>query len=159
MITETEVNQYLEIYIASHEKIKNSISNLSETELDFKPAPDKWSIRQILNHLCDSEIMAITRMLRIITEENPSLLAYDQNKWVENLFYEHLDEKAALLIFGLIRTRMYHLFTMLPIETWSRTGTHSEKGAVSLLDMLKTYSEHGEKHLQQINNIHFSFTK
>lgn len=159
MITETEVNQYLEIYIASHEKINRATTNLSEAELDFKPAPDKWSIRQILNHLCDSEIMAITRMLRIITEENPSLLAYDQNKWAAKLFYEHLDEKGALLIFGLMRTRMYHLFTMLPIEAWSRKGVHSEKGEVSLFDMLKTYSEHGEKHLQQINDIHLWFTK
>ncbi len=159
MITETEVNQFLEIYIASHEKINNAITKLSEAEMDFKPAPDKWSIRQILNHLCDSELMAITRMLRIIIEENPSLLAYDQNKWAEKLFYQHLDEKTALLIFGLFRTRMCHLFTMLPIEAWSRKGTHSEKGEVSLFDMLKTYSEHGEKHLQQINNIHSTFTK
>lgn len=159
MISETEVNQLLEIYIASHEKINKAITNLSEAELDFKPAPDKWSIRQILNHLCDSELMAITRMLRIITEENPSLLAYDQNKWSEKLFYEQLDEKGALLIFGLFRTRMYHLFTMLPIETWSRKGIHSEKGEVSLFDMLKTYSEHGEKHLQQINNILTTITK
>ncbi|MDI6802326.1 MAG: DinB family protein [Bacteroidota bacterium] len=159
MITETEVNQFLEIYISSHDNINKAITNLSEAELDFKPAPDKWSIRQILNHLCDSELMAITRMFRIISEENPSLLAYDQNKLAEKLFYKQLDEKAALLIFGLIRTRMYHLFIMLPIETWSRKGLHSEKGEVSLFEMLKTYADHGEKHLQQINNIHLAFTK
>ncbi len=159
MINEIEVNRLLEIYIGSHEKINNAITNLSEAELNFKPASDKWSIRQILNHLCDSELMAITRMLRIITEEIPSLLAYDQNKWAEKFFYEHLDEKGALLIFGLMRTRMYHLFTLLSIETWSRKGIHSEKGEVTLFEMLKTYSEHGEKHLQQINNIRSTFTE
>ncbi len=159
MITETEVNHFLEIYISSHDRINKAITNLSEAELDFKPAPDKWSIRQILNHLCDSELMAITRMLRIITEENPSLLAYDQNKWAEKLFYDQLDEKAALLVFGLMRTRMYQLLMMLPLEAWSRKGIHSEKGEVSLFEMLKTYADHGEKHLQQINNIRSALIK
>jgi hypothetical protein len=145
-----EISNLLETYIAAYPKIKDEINNLTNEEINFLPSPDKWSIRQILHHLCDSEMMAVTRVFRILTEEKPSLPSYNQNKWVSELGYDKLDPQVAVLTFGLLRQRLYQLYQTLPESVWERKGVHSEKGEITLFDMLKTYAKHGENHLQQI---------
>ncbi len=159
MVDTFEISTLLETYVSSYEKIKVIFDNISEEDLKFVPAPGKWSIKQIANHLCDSEIMAVTGMQRIIAEEAPQLLAYDQNEWADKLFYENLDPEISILIFGLIRQRTYLLLKLLPMSAWERKGKHTEKGDVSLWDMLRTYTNHGENHLQQIKNILTIVTK
>ena len=76
---ENEISQLLEKYISAYPKIKDVGDKLTEEEINFIPSSNKWSIRQILHHLCDTEMMATTRVFRILTEENPPLQAYDQN--------------------------------------------------------------------------------
>lgn len=142
---ENEIANLLETYITAYPKIKDEINNLTEEEINFLPSPDKWSIRQILHHLCDTEMMAATRIFRILTEEKPNLPSYDQNKWATELGYDKLDPQVAMLTFGLLRQRMYQLFQTLPESVWER-----KRGEITLLDILKTYSKHGENHLQQI---------
>ncbi len=127
MVDTFEISTLLETYVSSYEKIKVIFDNISEEDLKFVPAPGKWSIKQIANHLCDSEIMAVTGMQRIIAEEAPQLLAYDQNEWADKLFYENLDPEISILIFGLIRQRTYLLLKLLPMSAWERKGKHTEK--------------------------------
>lgn len=146
------VEQLLEKYSSSYDKIKNVVENLKEAELNFKPGPDNWSIKEILNHLCDSELMAVTRMQKIIAEENPLLFAYDQNVWANKLMYQNLNPMLSLTTFGFIRQRTYQLLKLLPESVWDRTGIHTEKGKITLYDLLETYAIHSEKHLEQINN-------
>lgn len=147
---ETNTNELLLTYLSTYEKIKETIKDLNEEEKNLKPSADKWSVKEIINHLCDSEIMAVTRLFRIATEANPTLPTYNQNVWASTLNYNNLDEELALLIFGLIRTRMYQILQFLPKEAWERKGTHSERGEVTFYDMFKLYTEHGESHLKQI---------
>ncbi|RCK77550.1 MAG: hypothetical protein IGBAC_1859 [Ignavibacteriae bacterium] len=143
----------LEKYITTHDKIKEAIKDLSEEEKSFKPSPEKWSIREIINHLCDSEIMAATRLFRIVTEDNPLLVAYNQNIWAQTFHYNEIDEELGLLIFGLIRNRIYQILHKLPPEVWIKKGKHSERGDVTFYDMFKLYAEHGESHLKQIQEV------
>ena len=148
---ENETAQVLERYISAYPKVKEVVDKLSEEEINFIPSSNKWSIRQILHHLCDTEMMAMTRVFRILTEENPPLQAYDQNKWAVELGYDKLDPQVAILTFGLLRQRMYQLYMTLPDSAWQRKGIHSERGEITILDILKTYAKHGEAHLEQIN--------
>jgi hypothetical protein len=156
---ENDKTKLLEIYIDAYPKIKNAVDNLTQEEMNFVPAPGKWSVRQILHHLCDSEMMAMTRVFRILTEELPNIQAYDQNKWSTELGYDKLDPQLAILTFGLLRQRMYQYYQTLPDSAWNRKGLHSERGEITLLDMLKTYAKHGESHLEQIRKILSDFNR
>jgi hypothetical protein len=148
---ETEIKLLLENYISAYPKIKEVVDKLTDAQINFIPAPGKWSTRQIIHHLCDSEMMAITRIYRILTEEKPLIQGYDQNKWTSELAYDKLDIKVALLTFGLLRERLFQLYHTLPDSAWTRKALHSERGDISLLDMLKIYSRHGDNHLEQIH--------
>lgn len=154
-----DLKSLLKTYINTHEKIYTATNGLSDEEKNYKPFPDKWSIREIINHLCDSEIVALNRLLRIATENNPLLPVYDQNLWASEFRYNLLDDRTALLIFGLIRTRMIEIIQNLPPEVWTRTGNHEKRGVISFYDIFKLYSEHGESHLNQIQEIISSMKK
>ncbi len=150
---EINLKDILERYITTHDKIKEAVKDLTEDEKSFKPAPDKWSIKEIINHLCDSEIMAVTRLFRIATEDNPLLLAYNQNLWAQTFHYGEIDDELALLIYGLLRNRTYQIIYKLQPEVWAKKAKHSERGDVTFFDMLKFYTEHSELHLKQIQEV------
>jgi uncharacterized damage-inducible protein DinB len=73
--------------------LRKAIGGLTEEELRFKPAPEKWSIHQILIHIADSELVSTQRIKKVLAEEEPILFSVDQNAWVDGLGYDQLDLK------------------------------------------------------------------
>ncbi len=145
-----ELAELLERFRRGPEVVAASITGAAGPELDFKPAPDKWSIRQILCHLADSEIVASDRFRRIIAEDNPRIVAYDQNAWASNLDYQRRRTSQALETFRLLRAENHELLKNLPEAAFERQGVHSERGPVTLLDQLRTHVQHVEKHSEQM---------
>ncbi len=126
-------------------------------ELDFSPQPGKWCIRQIVCHLADSEIVGAERFRRIIAEENPTILAFDQVAWAERLDYKRRKISQAIETFRRIRGENYDLLKELPAEAFQRTGVHSERGPLTLTDLVRTYAEHAEKHAVQIRDLRAAY--
>jgi len=149
----SEIAELLERFRRGPELVAMAMTGAAGAELDYAPAPGKWSLRQILCHLADSEMEAGIRMRRIIAEDNPTLLAYDQDAWAERLDYSRRKTTQALETFRHIRSLNYELLQSLPEEAFERQGTHSERGPVTLLDMLRTYARHAEKHAAQIQAV------
>ena len=90
------------------------------------------------------------RFSRVIAEDNPTIIAYDEAAWAEKLNYRQRKFSQALETFRRIRGENHELFKSVPEEAYSRQGTHSFKGAMTLLDLLKMYAEHAEGHALQI---------
>src|SRR6266545_2775054 len=86
----------IDVYEAGGNKLRQAISNLTREDLLCRPDADakvgKWSIQEVVIHLADCEQEFASRMKRIIAEDNPTLMAFDENKWVAAL---HYDEQAA----------------------------------------------------------------
>jgi len=129
------------------------ITGAAGAELDFVPAPEKWSIRQILAHLADSEIVCSDRFRRVIAENHPTLVAYDQDAWTARLGYRRRKTKDSLDLFRRLRAENYELMKDLPEEAFARTGNHTERGTVSLQDLIVYDTEHHEKHAQQLQEL------
>jgi hypothetical protein len=122
-------------------------------QLDFVPAPGKWSVRQIVWHLADSELVAATRFRLVIAEDDPILMAFDQDAWTRNLGYEKRRFSPALELFRRIRAENHELLRNLPEGTFARTGRHSERGSLTLLDLVRGAADHAEAHARQIQEI------
>src|SRR2546425_3041714 len=101
-------------------------------EEDFAIAPGKWSIRQIVAHLADGELVGAHRMRQVIAEDNPTLIAFDQDAWARNLDYSRRKPKQSLETFRRIRAENYELLKELPESAFERTGNHSEDGPMTL---------------------------
>jgi len=122
-------------------------------ETDFAAAPGKWSIRQIVAHLADSEMVGAQRFRKVIAEERPALEAFDQDAWASNLDYARKQPKNSLESFRRVRAENYELLKSVPEAAFEREGVHSERGPVSLRQLLEIYAGHAESHARQIQAI------
>lgn len=118
-------------------------------ELDYAPQ-GKWSIRQVVCHLADAELVCGARFRSTIAEDNPTIIAYDQDAWAEKLNYRTRKFSQALESFRRLRDENYQLLKDLPDEAFARACHHSERGRLTLLDLLRLAAEHAENHARQI---------
>ena len=146
----SDIPELLERLRRGAELVAVSITGAAGSELDFVPEPGKWSIRQIVAHLSDSEIAAAMRLRRIIAEDNPKLEAYDQDAWANNLDYGRRKPSQSLETFRRIRAENYELLKELPEAAFDRVGLHSERGPLTLKQLTQLVAEHAESHAAQL---------
>jgi len=146
----SEVPELLERFRRGAEMVAVSITGAAGAELDFVPEPGKWSIRQIVAHLADAEIVGAMRLRRVIAEDQPKLEAFDQDAWTHNLDYARRKTSQALETFRRIRGENYELLKELPEAAFVRVGMHSERGPLTLKQLLQGYAEHAESHAAQM---------
>jgi hypothetical protein len=128
-------------------------------EEDFIPAPGKWSVRQLIAHLADAELVGAHRFRQVIAEENPTIMAFDQEAWTRNLDYARRKPKQSLETFRRLRAENYELLKELPESTFERTGNHSENGRMTLRQMLEGYAHHAESHARQLQELREAYKK
>jgi DinB superfamily len=151
----SELLDLLERYRRGAELLAMATTGAAGPELDFKPPTepgkhDAWSVRQIVCHLADTEAVCSMRFRQVIAEDNPSLPGFDGEAWARSLDYDKRKISQVLEIFRVLRASNHELLKTLPPETYERTGTHSERGKMSLLDLVNTYAEHVENHVRQL---------
>lgn len=138
-------------YEAGGTKLAQAIRGLTREDLLALPVPGTWSIQQIVIHLLDSELVYADRMKRVIAEDNPPLVAFDQNKWVERLFYNEQSAEDAVKVVDLTRKQIATILRRLPAKAFERSGTHSETGRKTLDQLVRGAHEHLEHHLHFIH--------
>src|SRR5579862_4154928 len=146
----SEITELLERFRRGPELAALVLTGVFGEEEDFVSGPGKWSIRQIIAHLADSELVCAHRMRQIIAEENATLIAFDQEAWTRNLDYARRKPKQSLETFRRLRAENYELLKGLPDETYARTGNHSERGPITLRFQVELLAQHAESHAQQM---------
>jgi len=148
--------ELIEQYANGGDKLSLAIRGLTREDLLTVPAPDagvgRWSIQEMVIHLCDCELVHADRMKRVIAEENPPLLAFDENKWAASLHYTDQDAADAVQLTTLLRKQLATALRKLPDAAFARAGTHSESGRKTLEDLLRGAVAHLEHHLKFIHN-------
>ena len=149
----SDIPALLERFRRGPEVLAMVLTGVFGDEEDFVTAPGKWSIRQIVAHLADAELVGAHRLRQVIAEDNPTLIAFDQDAWTKNLDYARRKPKQSLETFRRIRAENYELLKELPPAAWDRTGNHTENGPMTLLRLLEGYAEHAESHARQLQEI------
>src|SRR5712692_7950167 len=100
----SELTELLERFRRGGELLAVATTGAAGPELDFKPAPDKWCVRQIVCHLADSEAVNVMRLRKILAEDNPILQSFNGETWAERLDYGKRKISQAIETFRRLRT-------------------------------------------------------
>jgi len=146
----SDLANILERFRRGGELLAMSTTGAAGSELDFQPAPGKWSVRQIVCHLSDSEAVCVMRIRQLAAEENPTLQGFNGELWAERLDYQRRKISQALETFRKLRTENHELLKSLPEDAYARAGVHTESGPLTLMDLVRGNAEHVEEHVQQI---------
>lgn len=141
--------QLIETYARGGQELAAAIDGLEPEDLVAAPASG-WTIQQIVIHLMDSDLIASDRMKRVIAEDNPTIIGFDESAFARELHYDLQDPFLAAEIFDNNRQLTAVVLRNLPDKAFERFGTHSERGKVTLAGFLKTYTEHLTHHLKFI---------
>jgi uncharacterized damage-inducible protein DinB len=132
-------------------KLAAAVSGLSAKALNYRPAPNKWNIHEIVAHLADSEIVFAYRFRQVLADTAPTFAPIDQDKWAATLGYLEAPVAELLAQYGLERHHNLRLLRRLKPEDLAKSGFHPErKKQVTLEEMIGYWSQHGTKHLEQI---------
>jgi len=153
-MTPEERKELIETYAAGYDKVMNALNGFPVESLAAHPIPGKWSAREIVHHLGDSETTSAGRLRKLLVEDNPTIQGYDQDKFATKLRYNERDMAPALEAFRSARETTGQLLELMNEDDWKRAGTHTESGPYSMEDWLKIYAAHAHNHAAQIRRLH-----
>ena len=136
-------------YEDGYRVVSEALLKITPAELDASPAPGKWTARQIVHHLADSEMTGAVRFRLLVAEDRPAIKGYDQDLFADRLHYERPHE-ASLEVLRAARASTAELMGCLSDADWLREGTHSEVGRFGLDTWLRIYAAHAHQHAEQI---------
>jgi hypothetical protein len=139
------VAQYKDGYRA----VAEALTGATDEELDAHPAPGKWSAREIVHHLADSEMTSAIRLRLLLGTEKPAILGYDQDEFARRLYYDRPIE-ASLDAFKAARRTTAEILERMSDAEWTREGTHTEVGRYTVEKWLGIYAVHAHDHAAQI---------
>ena len=134
--------------------LETVLGDLPGELLHWKPAPDRWSISEVLAHLAALEQVYAERALRMVAEDSPPLMKYDLAGAAARGDYSRGSAGENLALFTRTRRSTLALLTGLPASAGARTGVHSELGTVTLAEMLNEWANHDLGHLRQIAELY-----
>jgi hypothetical protein len=143
-------DQLVAKYKDGYRAVTEVLDGASDAELDTSPAPGKWTPREIVHHLADSEMTAAVRLRLLIGSERPDIKGYDQDEFARRLYYRDRAIPASLEAFKAARATTGEILDRLTESEWQREGTHSEIGRYTVGHWLEIYGVHAHDHAEQI---------
>ncbi len=139
------IDQYKDGYRA----VAEAVAGAPDEELDARPAPNKWTAREVVHHLADSEMTSAIRLRLLLGSDKPQILGYDQEEFARRLFYDRPID-ASLDAFKAARRSTAEILDRMSEADWLREGTHSEHGRYTVEKWREIYAVHAHGHAEQI---------
>jgi hypothetical protein len=114
-----------------------------------RPAPGEWSVVECLGHLTDGELIVAARARWILAEDEPDIVGYDQDRWVDALRHGQDDPDDLITLFDALRTANLRLWAATPPADRARVGIHRERGPESYELITRLAAGHDRFHVAQ----------
>ena len=135
-------------------KIRDIVSSAKREQLDYRPAPGKWSIREQLAHLADAEMVIAARIRWAAAEPGTGVVAYDQDKWAKTSRYAEVPVEDSLALYSTIRQSTLAFIDRLSADERANAHTqHSERGKETLHRILEMTAGHDINHLETMTKL------
>ena len=137
-------------YTDGYRVVAEALVGATDEQLDGRPAPGKWTAREVVHHHADSEMTAAMRLRLLVATDSPQIFGYDQDQFAQKLFYDR-PIAASLEAFKAARRTTGEILERMTDADWARAaGTHTEHGAYTADRWLAIYAPHAHAHAAQI---------
>ncbi|MGA8270974.1 MAG: bacillithiol transferase BstA [Candidatus Sulfotelmatobacter sp.] len=133
--------------------LRTAVKGLSDQQLDTPYRPGGWTVRQVAHHVPDSHLNAYIRFKLALTEDEPTIKPYAEDRWAKLADTQTTPVEVSLTLLDTLHARWVRLLHSLKPEDWKRTFRHPEMGVVSLEKNLALYSWHGRHHVAHITGL------
>jgi hypothetical protein len=149
-VTEDDKKKFLDDIGQTPARLRAAASGLSPQQLDTPYRPDGWTLRQVVHHVPDSHLNAYVRFKLALTEEEPTIKPYAEDRWAELPDTGLTPIEVSLALLDSLHDRWVRLLRSLKPEDWKRTFRHPELGVLTLEKTLSIYAWHGRHHVAHV---------
>jgi hypothetical protein len=128
-------------------------SGLSPEQLDTPYRDGGWTVRHVVHHVPDSHLNAYVRFKLALTEDEPTIKPYAEDRWAQLADTQSTPVEVSLVLLESLHTRWVRLLRSIEPEQWRRTFRHPEMGLVSLEKNVALYSWHGRHHVAHVTEL------
>lgn len=141
----------IDILTATSAQLRELFAVHTPEEIDHVPAPGKWSLRELMAHLADCEIVWSWRIRQVLGSDTPALQPFQQDRWADH--YSAYDFPTAQLTFDTLRAWNVRLLSTVTAEDRTRPASHPERGALTLRTILETIAGHDLHHIRLLEGL------
>jgi uncharacterized damage-inducible protein DinB len=134
-------------------KLRAAVRGLSDSQLDTPYRPEGWTVRQVVHHVPDSHLNSYVRFKLALTEDEPTIKTYAEDRWAELSDTKATPVEVSLVLLESLHDRWGRLLRSLTAEQWKRAFRHPELGPMTLEKTLALYAWHGRHHVAHITEL------
>jgi hypothetical protein len=150
-VNRAEIDEKIEQYGRGFDLLAAALAEIPREAWSHRPAPDEWSVHEIIVHMADSESMAALRARKLIVEPGSLLMGYNEAQWADTLDYKAQNADEALEVIRLARHTTYNLLKRQPDEVFQHSVTHQEYSQPYTFEgWLNIYARHIPDHIEQL---------
>jgi len=152
-LTEDRKQAFLDDIAHAPANLRAAVKELSEAQLDTPYRPGGWTVRQVVHHVPDSHLDSYMRFKLALTEDEPTIKPYAEDRWAELADTKATPVDVSLTLLESLHDRWVRLLRSLGPEDWKRTFRHPELGTMTLEKTLALYAWHGRHHVTHITGL------
>jgi hypothetical protein len=134
-------------------QLRAAVKGLSQQQLDTPYRPEGWTVRQVAHHVPDSHLNAYVRFKLALTEDEPTIKPYAEDRWARLADTQATPVEVSLTMLDSLHDRWLRLLRSFQPEDWKRTFRHPELGVMNLEKTLALYAWHGRHHVAHITSL------
>jgi hypothetical protein len=134
-------------------RLRDAVEGLSDRQLDTPYRPGGWTVRQVVHHLADSHMHSYIRTKFALTQNEPTIMPYDENVWADLKDAKSGPLETSLLLLEGLHARWVQLFESMTEADWKRNFNHPERGVLPLDINASIYAWHGRHHTAHITEL------
>jgi uncharacterized damage-inducible protein DinB len=133
--------------------LRAAVHDLSAQQLDTPYRDGGWTVRQVAHHVPDSHMNAYIRFKLALTEDEPTIKPYEEDRWAKLTDTQATPVEVSLVLLDSLHDRWVRLLRSLTAEDWKRTFRHPEMGTMPLEKSLGLYAWHGKHHVAHVTEL------
>lgn len=134
-------------------RLRAAVAGLNEEQLDTPYRPDGWTVRQVVHHLPDSHVNSYMRFKLALTEDEPMIRTYHEERWAELSEARLAPIEVSLDLLDALHRRWVMFLRMLTADDLRRSFKHPEWGLVSIDKAIAMYAWHGRHHVAHVTSL------